>query len=91
MTNDDIRGRVAELQRVAARQTEVTVESLITEAEEARLLAIANQNPTAMISATTLKAKLTGKLVKRVEVGEPNEIEKMTEQKLRQYIEGSRN
>ena len=86
MTNENIRRRVVELQAIAAKRAEVTVESLIDEAEEARLLAIANRNPNAMVSATTLKAKLTGKLVKRLEVGEPNEFKNMTEQELRQFI-----
>jgi hypothetical protein len=89
MTNDDIRHRVAELQEVAARRTEVTVERLIDEAEEARLLALANKQPNAMVSATTLKARLTGKLIKRLEVGEPNEFDKMSEHELRQFNEGS--
>jgi phage terminase small subunit len=65
MTNDDIQHRVAELQEVAARQTEVTVESLIDEAEEARLHARANGQPSAMVAATMLKAKLAGFLVRQ--------------------------
>ena len=63
-TNDDIRRRMIELQDAAARSTEITIESLLDEAEEARLLALANKHPSAMVSATMLKAKLSGLLVK---------------------------
>lgn len=90
MSNDDIKSRVAELQECAVRRTEITVESLFDEAEVARLLALANKQPSAMVAATTLKAKLAGLLIKRVERGEPNEFEHMTEEELRQFIEGSK-
>lgn len=90
ITNENIRHRVAEIQAIAAKRTEVTVESLVDEAEEARLLALANRNASAMVAATMLKAKLSGLLVRRLEVGEPNEFDKiykMTEQELRKFIE----
>jgi phage terminase small subunit len=86
MTNDVIKERVAQLQQTAAQRTEITIERLIDEAEEARLLALANKQPNAMVAATMLKAKLAGVLVKRIEVGEPNEFENMTEQELREAI-----
>lgn len=89
MTNDAVMGRLLELQEAAARRTEVTIERLLDEAEEARLLALATKQPTAMVAATMLKAKLTGKLVKRLEVGEPNEFDNMTEEQLRQFIKES--
>ena len=86
ITNEHIRQRVVEIQSIAAKRTEVTVESLIDEAEEARLLALANRNASAMVAASTLKAKLTGMLVNRVEVGEHDEFARMSEEELRRYI-----
>lgn len=86
MTNDAILGRLAEIQQRAARRTEITLERLIDEAEEARLLALVNSQPRAMIAATMAKARLAGLLVKRLEVGQPNGFENMTERELRQFI-----
>ena len=82
MTNDAVQQRVAELQAVGARRTEITIGTLIDEAEEARLLARDVAQPGAMAIATKLKAELSGKLVKKVEVGGPGEFEAMTEQEL---------
>lgn len=40
--------------------TEITVQDLINECEEARQIAIETQNPGAMVSATTQKARMLG-------------------------------
>lgn len=60
-----ISARINELKAIAVKETCVTVESLLAEFEEARELAIAMQNPAAMVSASMGKAKITG-LDKRV-------------------------
>ena len=44
MTNDDIRARLAELQAVAAKKSEVTVQSLLDELEHARARETASIN-----------------------------------------------
>ncbi len=55
------------LQAALASAANVTVASLLRETEEARLLAQSNDNASAMVSATTLKAKLCGLLVEKTE------------------------
>jgi phage terminase small subunit len=61
----------AELERLQARiadEANVTVQSLLREAEEARIIAQRAGQASAMVSASKLKAQLTGALVERREV-----------------------
>ena len=67
-TNANIRSRVAELQANAAARTEVTIQELTLELEEARQLAIARGNPVAAVLAVVAKAKLHG-LINREQAG----------------------
>jgi len=55
-----IAARLAQLQGEAAKRNEITVDSLISELEEARQLALQEGQPSAMVSATMGKAKITG-------------------------------
>lgn len=59
-TNQSILDRVAELQGKAAQKVSITVESLATELEEARQIAITEKQSSAAVSATMGKAKLFG-------------------------------
>lgn len=52
-------------------KTQVTVASITEELEEARQLAVATKQPSAMATATVAKAKLHGLMVERQERGEP--------------------
>ena len=65
--NVKIATRIRQLQAETVKSTEATLSSLIAEAEQARALAETKGQPSAMVSATTLKAKLTGHLVERIE------------------------
>ena len=67
--NGKIAARVAELQQSLVKRHEVTVDSLMEELEEARLMAIGASNPqsAAAVAATMGKAKLAGLLVDKVE------------------------
>jgi hypothetical protein len=58
--NDNISRRVEELQAIGAARTVVTVERLISEAEEIRLAAMEKRQLSAAISAVIAKAKLAG-------------------------------
>jgi phage terminase small subunit len=58
-----IRSEIARRTAEYVERGEITREQLIDEAESARRKAEANDNPSAMISAVTLKAKLAGFLV----------------------------
>ena len=65
LTNGDIEAAVNRgLQRVAKR-SDITVESLAREFEEARALAKKQGQASAMVAATTGKGKLSGLLVER--------------------------
>jgi phage terminase small subunit len=66
-TKGNVRARIAELQAAGAEKAALTVESLIGEAEEARVLAMTLKLPGAAVSAIIAKAKLAGKLVEKRE------------------------
>jgi phage terminase small subunit len=68
--NDNIQGRVKELQKQAVIRCEVTVADLISKLEHSMQLAASADTPqaSAMVAATIVKAKLLGFLVTRPEV-----------------------
>lgn len=68
-TFDDIRSRLAELQSAVAKKSEVTVESLLDELEHARQRADSLDQLSAVVKSISEKAKISGLLVQRVEVG----------------------
>ena len=65
--NEDITARVAELQAVAARSAEITIEACCAELDQAIEIAKANGQATALVSATQLRAKLGGLLIQKIE------------------------
>jgi terminase small subunit-like protein len=67
ITKDSIKSRLAHLQAMAARSTEITIESICRELDEANQIAKANGQASAMVSASTLRAKLAGLLTERIE------------------------
>jgi Terminase small subunit len=67
LSNAKVANRIREIQTEAARSTEVTVSSLIAEAERARALAESRHQASAMVGAITLKARLAGLLIDRTE------------------------
>ena len=71
-TKDDIQARLAELQAPAAKEAAVTVESIYSEIDAAIAVAADRRQAAAMVSATSLRAKIAGLMVERVEVGGPN-------------------
>jgi ABC-type branched-subunit amino acid transport system substrate-binding protein len=64
----------------------VTAESLIQEAEEARLAAMASGQNNAACSAVKVKAVLSGKWIERAEIGAPGEFETMTDDELERAL-----
>lgn len=60
LSDNKVSARIEQLREAAARRNEITVDSLIDELEEARALARDIANPSAMVSATMGKAKITG-------------------------------
>jgi phage terminase small subunit len=73
-TKDDIQARLVEIQGAAAKASEVTIESLLSELEEARQKASSLDQLSAAVRAIEAKAKVSGLLIQRVEIGGPNEF-----------------
>jgi phage terminase small subunit len=89
LTNVKILERVRELQERGAARAEVTVESLIREAEEIRKEALAARQFSAAIAAVREKGVLSGKRVERSErgvSGEYADLENMTADELRAVL-----
>jgi hypothetical protein len=84
--NERIAARVAELKNVGAARAEVTIASLVSELDEARTEALRLGQASAAVSATMGKAKITGQIIERAEVGQPGEFASMTEDELREFI-----
>jgi phage terminase small subunit len=68
LKNGNVTVRLSELQKKHAERHEVTVDSLVSELEEARELAKRTEAPAAMVAATMGKAKITGKIVDKSEI-----------------------
>jgi peptide subunit release factor 1 (eRF1) len=73
--NEIVSARLTELQSEAASNSKVTVESICRELDEANAVAKAKGQAAAMVSAATLRAKLAGLMVERVEVGNPSDFD----------------
>jgi phage terminase small subunit len=66
-SNESIRARLAELLSKGAEAAEVTIESLIREAEAVRVLSMNDHQSSAAISAVVAKAKLAGLWIEKSE------------------------
>jgi hypothetical protein len=75
-----VQSRIGEFRRQMTYKTRVTLEKLLDQAEEARALAMASEQPAAAIQATTLQAKLVGLLVDRKETGQPGDFSALNSQ-----------
>src|SRR6516225_4264403 len=68
---EHIQARVSELQGVVARKAVISIESICAELDEANIVAKAHGQAGAMVSASTLRAKLAGLLTDKVEISGP--------------------
>jgi hypothetical protein len=82
LTKSTIRGRIDELLARGAERAEVTVASLLEELEVARQLAMQKGQASAAVQATMGKAKLTGLIVDRREVGGAGDFSHLTDEEL---------
>src|SRR5262245_3735621 len=73
--DESVQARLAELQGEAAANAKVTVQSICRELDEANAVAKAKGQAAAMVSAATLRAKLAGLMVDKVEVGNPGDFD----------------
>ena len=76
--NERVKARLAELQAQAAKKSEVTVQSLLDELEAARARADSLDQLSSVVKAISEKAKISGLLVQRVEVGNPGDFDDCT-------------
>jgi hypothetical protein len=92
--NDSVAARIAELQQEAARSTKVTLESIISELNEAAAIAKERGQGQALVSVASLKAKLSGLLTEKIEVGPRGSFDGLTstaaiaDEVLAQLVEG---
>jgi phage terminase small subunit len=69
--NENVLARLTELQAAAAKASEVTVESLLAELEDAREKATTRDQLSAAVRAIEAKAKVSGLLTQKVEIIDP--------------------
>ena len=72
--NPRIEERLIELQNEVAEKTQVTVASLVDELEEARKRADSLDQLSAVVKAISEKARISGLMVRKVEVGGPGDF-----------------
>lgn len=82
----DVQARIQEITGKAALRAEVTLESLIQEADAARLGAMAAGQFSAAVAAIKEKGVLSGKRIERAEVGGPGDFERMSDDELDIFI-----
>jgi hypothetical protein len=70
--NERVQARLSELQAEAAKSAEVSVASLLAELEHARQRADGLDQLSAAVKAISEKARISGLLVQRIEIGGPN-------------------
>lgn len=69
--NPRVQDRLRELQSEVAAESKVTVESLLSELEDARLKATSLKQFSAVVRSIESKARISGVMVQRVEIGGP--------------------
>jgi hypothetical protein len=79
LTSANLQRRLREVQEAVIKRSDITVDRILTEYEDARQLAIAREKPEAMLNASEKKAKLVGLLVDRREIGNAGDFEQMTD------------
>lgn len=75
--NKKIARRMQELRETMARRTEITVEKILEDYQEALDLAKKQEKPGEIVNAATAQAKLVGLMRERVETGGPGDFENM--------------
>ena len=85
-TKETIRSRVSEIQGRSAARVEVSVQSLMEEAEEARTEAMKLGQIAAAVAAIKEKGILSGKRIERGELGKPGDYDRLTDDELNDRI-----
>jgi hypothetical protein len=82
----EVQARLKEIKGAVAARTIVTTETLINEAEEARVAAMRSGQNSAACTAVKVKSVLSGKWIERAEVGAPGEYEALSDEELERQI-----
>jgi hypothetical protein len=84
--NERVSARVDEILQEATKKVvqdiEYTRDTLLSELEEARQLALKHRQPSAAVAATMGKAKILGLIIDRREIGEVGAFDHMTDEEL---------
>ncbi len=78
LRNIKIKRELKRRKREMLKRSDITIEKLLSDAEDARLLALRIDQPSAATGAATLQARLVGLLVDRKESGAPGEFAGLT-------------
>lgn len=76
--NVGIKAAIRQKRRAMMKRSDITVEKLLSDAEEARKLAIETKQVAAATGASQFQAKLVGLLVDRRETGAPGDFQGLT-------------
>ena len=88
--NDKVKSRIRELQEQAAMSISITLEGQIDKLERLLLKAEESKQYSAAIAAATRQSELKGLHVQKLAVGDASSFESMTDDELRQFINGSK-
>ena len=86
LSSDKIKTRIAEIQSRSAEKVEVSVASLINEAELVRVAAMECGQLSAAIAAIKEKGVLSGKRIEKQETGKPGDFSRMNDDELREFV-----
>jgi Terminase small subunit len=77
LTKPNIVSRTVELRQAMAKRADITEDKILTDYQEALILAKKQQKPDSMVNAATAQAKLVGLLKNRIETKSVNEFENL--------------
>jgi hypothetical protein len=86
LKNVQVQERIVQLQQKVARKAEITLESLLVEAETQRLAALGAKQYAAANGALKLKAELSGHIIHRREDVTPRRSEAEIDARLRELL-----
>lgn len=78
LSHAKVKAEIGRRTRAMLKRSDITLEKLLSDAEDARALAMATNQPSAAKGASEFQAKLVGLLVERKESGAPGEFSGLT-------------
>lgn len=87
LKNPAISKKIEEIRSKARKRNEITVDDLVNELDEFRVIAKEDRNPAAGVSAVMSKGKLLGMVVDRKELTVHGMISSMTDDELMSFID----